>query len=229
MTIGAIVQARMSSSRMPGKVLRSLRGKPMLAYLTERLKRCPELDAVVVATSTGRDDDPIQAFCEATGVLCHRGPLENVAARFSEVLHRFGWDAFVRVSGDSPLLDTALVSQALRLFYEETPDLVTNVLVRTFPKGQSVEVVSADAFRRAYAQMSEPEEFEHVTPHFYRHPKSFRIVDFRSDADYGEVQLSVDMPADFDVVERLIEQMKRPHWDYSLAEILQLHQAVADK
>ena len=162
----------MSSRRLPGKVLRPLAGKPALQYLLERLSHCDEVDRVIVATSGEASDDPVAAFCAAAGALVHRGPLEDVAARFGEVAERFELDAFVRVTADSPLLDQALVDRGAALYREGDFDVVTNVYPRsTFPSGQSLEVVRAEAFRRALAGMDDPYEHEHVTPYFYRHPE----------------------------------------------------------
>jgi len=218
---GVIIQARMGSRRFPGKVLRDLCGKPLLLYLVERVTHCRLVDGVVVATSTDDSDGPIAAFCETVGVECHRGALENVASRFLEVVDRHeNWGGFVRVSGDSPLLDHRLIERAVGMFRADPCDLVTNVLVRTFPKGQSVEVVSTDAFRDAFERMREPEDLEHVTRYFYEHRNDFTIRDFRAGSDHGSLQLSVDTPEDLRVIEGIVSRMTRPHWSYSLEEIL---------
>src|SRR5688500_16406077 len=114
----AIVQARMSSSRLPGKVLREEGGKQLLGYLLERVGRCSCLGGVVVATSTEAADDPVARYCAEQGVPCCRGPLEDVAGRFVRVLERYPEEAFVRLTADSPLLDPALVERAAALFEE---------------------------------------------------------------------------------------------------------------
>src|SRR5947207_1002273 len=119
MRIGAIIQARMTSSRLPGKVLQSMHGRPMLQYLLDRLARAQGVSDIVVATSIDRSDDPIERFCSAAGVACVRGPLLDVAARFHEVLETWPLDAFVRVSADSPLLDQRIVDAAVRLYVPE--------------------------------------------------------------------------------------------------------------
>ena len=124
----------MSSRRLPGKVLRPLAGQPTLQYLLERLARCEQVDRVIVATSTESSDDPVAAFCESAGTLVHRGPLEHVAARFGETVERFGLDAFVRVTADSPLLDQRLVDRGVALYRDGEFDVVTNVFPRArFP------------------------------------------------------------------------------------------------
>lgn len=226
MRIVAIVQARMSSRRLPGKVLHRIAGKPLLGYLLERLRRCRTLDAVLVATSVHPDDDAIARFCESLGVPCHRGPLNDVAGRFLGALDRTGADAFVRVNGDSPLLDPNLIDIAVTRFKGRDADLVTNVLRRTYPSGQSVEVVRAFAFRRAYRLMTEPPDFEHVTRVFYRLRDRFRLIGFESPTDRSGVRLAVDTPEDLATFAAIVARMGRPHEEYALEEILEIHHAI---
>ncbi|HUE14627.1 MAG TPA: NTP transferase domain-containing protein, partial [Planctomycetaceae bacterium] len=123
--IGAIVQARMNSRRLPGKSLRPLCGKPMLQYVLENLAQLDELAETIVATSTDPSDDPIAEFCERVGTACFRGPLDNVAERFLQALRTHDLSAFVRISGDSPLLDPRLVARAVALFAESAVDLAS--------------------------------------------------------------------------------------------------------
>jgi spore coat polysaccharide biosynthesis protein SpsF len=229
MKVGAVIQARMTSSRLPGKVLREVAGEPMLEYLLERARRCGSLDGLVVATSREESDSPIAEFCERRGVPVHRGPLTDVAARFREVLARFPWAGFVRLTGDSPLLDTALVEHAVRLFREREVDLVTNTLVRTYPKGQSVEVVRSETFRRAYEMMREADDFEHVTRIFHIRPGLFRICSFVSPDDNSRIDLSVDTPEQMATFSAIVTRMKRPHWQYGLEEILRIHRALREQ
>lgn len=218
----AIVQARMSSQRLPGKSLYLIAGRPMLSYLVERLRRCQRLADVVVATSTMSDDDAIARFCGDFGVKCHRGPLDDVLGRFLEVIEAQALTAVVRVNGDSPLLDPALVDRAVELFEVGAYDLVTNVAPRSFPRGQSVEVISADALRRLDATDIVPDEREHVTLWFYRHPQHCAMRNFAAERDMRGIQLSVDTPEDLAMIARIIAQMDRPHWQYGLDELLEL-------
>jgi len=228
MRIGIIIQARMGSQRFPGKVLHPVAGKPMLQYLLERLARCRFISERVVATSDSEADASIAHFCRTQGIPRHRGPLDNVAERFRQTVDTFGFDAFVRVNGDSPLLDPALVNRVTYQFLLGDAEIVTNVLERTFPKGQSVEVLQANTFRRGCAEMNEDADREHVTRFFYRHREQFRIVNIRSLKDHGSLQLSVDTPEDMDRFRTIIGQMHRQHWEYGLQEILQFYRRSAD-
>jgi len=211
----------MSSQRLPGKVLRNVAGKPLLAYVLERLERARRLDTVVVATSIDPSDDPVAVFCADRGTACERGHPDDVAGRFVGVLDAFGFDAFVRVSGDSPLIDQRLVDDAVDRF-EPRCDLVSNVSPRTFPHGQSVEVVRSAVFRAAYARMRDPEDLEHVTRFFYRHEDEFAICRLTGERDLSGIQLAVDTAADLDAVSAILKRMKRPHWEYGVEEILEL-------
>jgi spore coat polysaccharide biosynthesis protein SpsF len=227
MRIVGIVQARMSSSRCPGKVLRQVGDRPLLQYLLERLRRCQGLDDLVLATSVAESDDPLAAFATRAGVACHRGDLANVAGRFAAVLAAHPCDGFVRINGDSPLLDPALVDHAVALFRAGGCDLVTNVHPRSFPTGQSVEVVDSDRFRAAVREMTEPEDVEHVTRFCYRHAARFRITNFASGNAWSELRLAVDTREDLARFARLVANMSRPHWDYSCADLVTLLAGVA--
>jgi spore coat polysaccharide biosynthesis protein SpsF len=220
--IGAIVQARMSSTRLPGKSLRPLCGKPMLQYVLENLAQLDQLAGTIVATSSDPSDDPIAAFCEHFGTPCFRGPLENVAERFLQASLAHRLSAFVRVNGDSPLLDWRLVAQAVALFTESPADLATNVFPRTYPPGMSVEVVARATFERIVPVLDEPSDREHVTGYFYRHAEQFRIANFTRETPRRDVHLAVDTPEQFESVARIVGAMTRPHWDYSLDDVLRL-------
>jgi spore coat polysaccharide biosynthesis protein SpsF len=219
---GVIIQARMGSHRLPGKVLRPIAGKPMLAYLLESLSHCERICTPVVSTSVEREDDPIEAFCRAHGVACYRGERDNVALRFLGTLERYGFSTFVRLCGDSPLLDHHLVDRGLEVFASGRYDLVTNLLRRTFPKGQSIEVMDSDAYRRVYALMRTPEHFEHVTRYVYEgeNAAGLRIMNLTAHEDLSRVSFAVDTQGDFDRVADLIGRMERPHWEYSWSELV---------
>jgi spore coat polysaccharide biosynthesis protein SpsF (cytidylyltransferase family) len=220
--IGAIVQARMTSRRLPGKSLRLLCGKPILQYVLECLGQVGKLAETIVATSTDPSDDPIAEYCEQFGWDCFRGPLDNVAERFLQAAVAHGYSAFVRISGDSPLLDPHLAARAVALFAESDADLVTNVFPRTYPAGMSVEVVRTETFARIVPALADPADREHVTSFFYRRPEQFRIVNFALDRPRRDVHLAVDTPEQFEYVARIVGAMRRPHWDYSLEDVLRL-------
>jgi spore coat polysaccharide biosynthesis protein SpsF len=224
MTVAAIVQARTSSTRLSNKVLRTVNAKPLVKYVLERLERARSIDVVVVATSDDASDDALASFCEAARVDCHRGSLNDVAGRILGAARSRDVDVFVRISADSPLLDQTLVDRAVALLEQTGCDLATNVYpTRTFPHGQSVEAVRTTAFERARAFATEAADLEHVTPVFYRRAGDFAISPFAHDPDLGHLQLAVDTESDLAAFSDIVAAMERPHWEYGLDEVLELH------
>ena len=222
----AIVQARMGSRRLPGKVLREVAGKPILQYLLENLQRSQRLAGVVVATSTSAGDMPIVELCERLGVDVSRGDQANVAGRFLDVIETRHAQAFVRISGDSPLLDPRLVDRAVGRFETGDCDLVTNLRPRSYPRGQSVEVLNSQVFRDAYRAMSRREHFEHVTRWFYENEDQVKISNFRAARDWSDIRLVVDTAEDLHMIARIVKRMERPHWQYELSEIIEIYKSI---
>lgn len=223
MRICAVVQARMSSKRLPGKVLSDVEGRPLLDYLIERLQKCTLLDGLTVATSNQKSDDPIARYCERNKIDCARGSLENVASRFFNVIQERQLDVLVRINADSPLLDPKIVDMAVSIFRNSDYDLVTNVQKRTFPKGQSVEVVRAATFRESYPAMKAVDELEHPTKYFYKRTEQFKIFNLASGPhDYSSVNLCVDTAEDFDRFIGILKRMNKPVSEYHWEEIVAL-------
>lgn len=223
--IGALVQARLSSTRLPGKVLHPLAGRPLIDWLIERLARVDGLDTVAVATSEDPSDDMLAAHCDRIGATCVRGSLGDVASRMLAAADALRLDAFARVNADSPLLDPALVSAAVSRWRAGGCDVVTNVHPeRTCPAGQSVEVVGVAAYRRALPGLA-ADEREHVTQGLYRRPADLRIATIACDPPTRDVRLTVDDAADAGAIGGLLERLERPHWDYGWAELAELRRA----
>jgi spore coat polysaccharide biosynthesis protein SpsF len=198
----------------------------MLQLHLERLQRCKRPELVVVTTSIDPSDDPIAELGERLGVEVHRGPLDDVARRFYDVIERFALDAFVRVTGDSPLIDQRLIDDGIDTFREGGYEIVSNVRPSTYASGHSWEAVDAAAFRDAYPDMSEPMHFEHVTNFLYTHPERYRFRNVRKQPDEGDVNLSVDTEADAELVGAILARMERPHWDYGYNEVMELYREV---
>jgi spore coat polysaccharide biosynthesis protein SpsF len=204
--IPIVVPARMNSQRLPGKPLRPMAGKPMLGWIVDRLKSIDGSDGVIIATTVQPHDDSIAKWCDEQDLACYRGPLDDVAGRLIGAARACSANAFVRISGDSPLMDPALVAHAIRLFELDEVDLVTNVQTRTFPNGFSVEVIRIAPLERTLARHGSADDREHVTTALYRHPGDLRIVNFTSGMPVGDVQLSVDTEDDFRKVEWVLQQ-----------------------
>lgn len=214
-----VVQARTGSNRLPGKVLQDLAGRPLLAFLLDRLSGL-RVDAVVVATSTLARDDPVADVARQAGVACVRGPETDVLARFAAALDAHPADAVVRLTADCPLTDPALVEAVLDLHRRRGADYTCNVLPRTFPKGLDVEVAAAGALRRAVEEATDPPEREHVMPYLYRHPELFTLANLRSGEDLGDERWTVDTAEDLATVRRIVAGLDpgaRPGWREILA------------
>lgn len=227
MRIGALIQARMSSTRLRGKVLSELGDRPALDYVLERLSKADGLDLTAVITSTRPDDDPIEKFCADRGARCYRGPLEDVLGRFLGAADHFELDAVERVNGDSPFLDQALVSKGVETFRGGSFDVVTNVFPRSFPVGQSVEIISNQALEEMHSSTDDPADREHVTPFIYRNRERFRIRNFAADADFSGESLALDGPTDAAELTAVVERMDRPVTSYSWREVLALRASTA--
>jgi spore coat polysaccharide biosynthesis protein SpsF (cytidylyltransferase family) len=203
----------MGSRRLSGKTLMALAGRPAIDWLLERLEHSAELDDFVVATSDSDEDDPIAAHCETLGVACHRGSLEDVAMRVLGAAEEAGFDVVARVNGDSPLLDQRLIDRGVELIRATAADVITNVRPRTFPPGQSVEVIAVDALRRVVDAPRSAEDREHVTGPLYG--GGFRVQRFQNDPPRTEPPLTLDTAEDHARLEAILGSMTRPHWTYT--------------
>lgn len=195
----AILQARMSSTRLPGKVLKPLAGQPMILRQIERLGRSAHIDRLVVATSREASDDPLAETLANAGVDLFRGPLDDVLARFTGALDAFPADHVVRLTADCPLTDPAVVDATIALHLAEASDYASNTPESfAFPKGLDVEVITAPALRRAAAEATTPEEHEHVTWGVWTRPERWRIAWLKSaQANDGDIRWTVDTPDDY--------------------------------
>lgn len=204
LNIAIIIQARMGSGRLPGKTLIDVHGKPLLQYLVERLQVTALGFPIVIATSSEPEDKPIAEFCRKISIKCFRGRHLDVASRFADVVDTCSLDAFVRLSGDSPLLDGKILRQAVEVFDGDT-DLVTNIYPRSYPRGQSVEILWAKCFRETLPRMKKESDREHVTSFFYQHAGEFRIRNLMHTPPLTATSMAVDTPEDFERFQRLIE------------------------
>ena len=228
MSIVIIVQARMSSTRLPGKVLLPLGGEPMLARLIERLRRAQRGDAIVIATTTNSGDDAIADLCGRLGVICHRGSEHDVLARYADAARAVHATVVVRITSDCPLIDPALIDEAIARFEQGDVDYVSNMLPPTWPYGMAVEVFSAQALAEAHAEATQPAEREHVTPFLYVHPERFRLHNLASPTDLSGQRWTVDTLEDYELVKRLFDAVHPSHPDFTLADLLATMQAHPD-
>lgn len=221
--VAIIVQARMGSTRLAGKVLKPIAGRPMLSYQIERLRRVTLAQQLLVATTTNPLDDELVAFCAAQGVRCTRGSEADVLSRYCEAAAALGDEVVVRVTADCPLLDPQLVDLAIRTFAAgEGCDYLSNMIEPSWPYGMAVEVVSAAALAQANAESRDPVEREHVTPFVYWRPQRFRIRSLRHERDLSAHRWTVDTPEDFELVSRILATLYPRQPLFEMADVLRL-------
>ena len=200
----AILQARMSSTRLPGKVMKPLAGAPMIERQLERLRRCATLDRLVVATSDDASDDPLAAHLTGLGVDVHRGPLDDVLGRVLGAMDACGITGdVVRLTADCPLADPHVIDDGVRLRAKLGVDYVSNGRRRTYPHGLDMEVFTAEALRVAGREATDAYDREHVTPFIYHHPERFSLADLVQDRDESRLRWTVDTAEDYAFVERV--------------------------
>lgn len=207
--VRVFVQARMASARFPGKALAPLAGKPVIEHVLERVAKAVNLDQIVLCTTGDPSDAPLVWFAERffawrmpRYLKVYRGPAENVVSRFQEALRVYPCERFFRVCGDSPLLDPGLFERFLAVGDE--PDLVTNVFPRTFPRGQSLELVRSDTFAALDAASLTPEQREHPTKVYYENPSQYSIVNVMSGLPPLNANVAVDTIEDLRRIEAML-------------------------
>ena len=202
----AIIQGRMTSRRLPGKILADIAGRPQLQHVVERARAAGVFDAVVFATSTDATDDPVEVLCAKEGIPFFRGSLEDVLDRYAAAAAAYGADIITRLTADCPLLDPAVIKRVVDAFDPEKDDYVSNSLERTFPKGLDTEVFSRAALVTAAKEARAPQEREHVTPYMHD-PTRFRIAQVKQKDDRSSLRWTVDRPEDLAFVRAVYAEL----------------------
>lgn len=225
--IVGLVQARMSSSRLPGKVLQEIEGLPMLHWVLERLRQSELIDSVVVATTTDQSDDKIIEYCTEQDVPVFRGDQYDVLDRFYQAAKANHADIVVRVTADCPLIDPTVVDETISLLLNDQLDFAANRLPppwrRTFPIGLDVEVCTVPALERAWKEATAPHDREHVMPYLYEEPGRFKVGIHDADEDFGSARWTVDTPQDLIMMRELFSLLPNPV-HASWTEVMQIWQ-----
>ncbi|UII24832.1 hypothetical protein LVD15_16135 [Fulvivirga maritima] len=219
--VGAVVLSRFNSSRLPGKALMSIKEKPILLYIYERLRQVLPPEQIIIATSAEASDDPIAEFCLSNNIQCYRGALHNVAERFYEAGERLKCDYFIRINGDNIFLDIKLLAKIYKLSEEAKHDFISNVKGRTFPKGMSIEVVKRDYYRGILPEINKDDTYkEHVTLLLYEKKDDDHFFIYNeSNTEMAGIQLALDTVEDFKRTEKIIYQFSKDHREYGMEEI----------
>ena len=219
MNIAVIIQARMGSNRLPNKVLKKINDKPLLEYLIEQIQRKNDGLPIIIATSKNKSDREIINYCKKNNISYYKGSLNNVASRFLNISEINNLDYFIRICADSPLFDGNLIRKSIELLDNEL-DLITNIFPRTFPKGQSVEIIKSDTFKSVFLEFFKESHFEHVTNYFYENIDNFKIKRLMNNTSMKHINLAVDTEEDFKKIKNIICQMDKPHYEYNLEDLI---------
>ncbi|MFQ5427628.1 MAG: cytidylyltransferase domain-containing protein [Thermodesulfobacteriota bacterium] len=227
----AIVQARMSSNRLPGKVMSDISGRSMLWHVVNRLRSVRNLDKIVVATSMHPSDDILARWCLDAGVLSYRGPLDDVLARYRGAALAHGARTVVRVTSDCPMIDPLVIERVIEQYLSgrEMGEGVDYVgLDSSFPDGLDTEVFSMEALNRAFSEAGLPSEREHVTPYIWKNTESFCVRSMRHSRDLSHMRWTVDDARDLEFVRRVFKGFACPLRVFYFEEIVKFLSKHAD-
>ncbi|MDM5246498.1 glycosyltransferase family protein [Lysinibacillus sp. G4S2] len=222
MNVTAIIQARMGSTRLPGKILKEVNGKPLLAYQLERIARSNYIGKVVIATTVAPKDDVVIEFCENYGVDYYRGSEDDVLSRYYEAAEQYGGDTIVRLTSDCPIIDPVIVDETIQYFLNNHFDYVSNTIERTYPRGLDTEIFSKSALERAYKEATLTRDKEHVTAYMYSNPESFSLGYIKNKQDYSQYRWTVDTLEDYELIKLILMSIYPFNKEFSWKDVLSL-------
>lgn len=230
MKVTAIVQARMGSTRLPGKIMLPLHDKTVLGHVITRLQRSHYINEIVVATSNLPADKIILTEAECHQVQTFTGSEQNVLERFFEAARIYHPDLIVRITADCPLIDPGIIDAMLKRYIDNRSaiDYMSNTIHRCFPRGLDVEIFTIDTLAKAYQFAEQWDEKEHVTPYIYRHPEQFRLVMFTHTADYSRYRWTLDTQEDFIFIQEVYRHLYVKNPSFTWLEVIQLMQKDPD-
>lgn len=218
-TVAAIIQARMTSTRLPGKVMKEVLGRPLLTYQLERIARAKSITHTVLATTTNETDDCLVRLAESCGIGVYRGSEHDVLERYQQAAQTFGADTVVRLTADCPLIDPAVIDRVVLALKDN--DYVANVYgQRTFPRGLDTEVFTGAALQKTAREAKTQQEREHVTPYLYNNPQLFRLAGVLNPKDLSHFRWTVDTPEDFELISAILEGLYPKNPLFSLDDII---------
>lgn len=222
--IVATIEARMASSRLPGKVLLPAGGKPMLKHLVNRLRQVKSIRDVVLATTVNRIDDCLEDFARHEDISCFRGSEEDVMGRVIGAADSVNAGIVVEITGDCPIIDPLLIEQTIQMYLHNPCDFASNSLIRSYPDGMDTQVFSLDTLKRSAALTKDPQHREHVTLHICKHPELFRQVCLIASPDlhWPELGLTLDEKSDYELLKNLIEYFGSSRPFFGCREVIDL-------
>ena len=224
MKIVAIIQARMGSTRLPGKILKTVMNKTLLEYQLERVQQSVLIEEIIVATTEKEHDDAIVGLCNLLGVKVYRGSENDVLSRYYEAAIEFKADLIVRLTSDCPLIDPVIIDQVIQLHLDQEAgiDYTSNTLARSFPRGLDTEVFSFKALEKAHENASLDSDREHVTAYLYTNHIQFQIANLKSIKNLGNHRWTVDTEEDFELIKRIIGTLYPDNPQFSMQDVVDL-------
>lgn len=211
--ITAIIQARLSSKRLPGKVLLNLDGKSLIENVVDRVNKAKKISQVIIATSTDPSDDLIESLCIEKNINYFRGDLNDVLDRYYQAAKHFKTKNICRITADCPLIDSELIDKVAEIFNEKKYDYISTGRIKsTFPDGLDTEIFTFEALEKAWKEAKLPSEREHVTPYIWKNPNKFSVYTLNNEIDLSEIRLTVDEPLDFVLMKKIYSDVKDLKW-----------------
>ncbi|WP_346890174.1 glycosyltransferase family protein [Clostridium sp. UBA1056] len=220
MKVVCIIQARVGSSRLPGKVLKNICGKTVLEHDVRRLKLVTNIDEIVIATTVEPQDDKIVEEAKRLGVKCFRGSENDVLSRYYHAAMESNSDIVVRVTSDCPCIDHTIIDNMVRLFKENKFDYINNTSERTFPRGYDVEVFTLQALEIAYKNATKDYEREHVTPYLYDCNNNFKCFTYKNNVDYSKYRITLDTEEDLKVIKEIYNELYKDEKYFLLEDVV---------
>lgn len=220
----ATIEARMTSSRLPGKVLLDLVGKPSLQHIIERLKRSYYVDDVVVATTVNETDTPIVRLCEQINCSYFRGSEEDVLLRVLDTAKSVNADIIVEITGDCPVIDHRHVDHLVELFFSGDYDYASNIIERSFPRGFDTQIFPVSVLEEVNRLTNSQTDHEHVSLYIYNHPERFHLINWKADdfMNHPEIEITLDMPADYQLICEVYKRLYPDNMDFSAEDVVKL-------
>ena len=222
--VAAIIQARMGSTRLPGKILKTVNGKTLLEYQIERVKQAKSIDQIIIATTIENSEQPIVELCEKIGIDYYRGSEQDVLSRYYEATQKYNVDVIIRLTSDCPIIDPGVIDKVVNQYLrnQSSVDYVANTLERTYPRGLDTEVFSFKALTKAYQEAFLSRDREHVTAYFYKNPDLFKLQGVKNEQDYSRYRWTVDTEEDFELIRLIICELYNPDKLFLLEDVIKL-------
>lgn len=204
----AIIQARTSSKRFPNKVVKKIGDITLLEQVINQVNRAFKTKKIIVATSKNKSDIKICKICKKKGIIYYRGDLKNVSKRYYDVLKKFRSKSFIRICADSPFINPILIKKCIKIFNKKKLDFLTNLLPRSFPKGQSIEIFKSKIYLTGFKNITNTSDKENVTTYFYKNKKQYRYINIKNNLNLSKISMCIDFPKDLIKANKAVNKVR---------------------